>query len=133
MRKPTELEFAVPSEHQSQAAVIQWAKDNEAQHPDLRLLYAIPNGTNRSAAGAGKAKREGVKSGVPDLCLPISRGPFIGLYIEMKKEGGAVSETQTKWIEALRAAGHHTVVCYSAPDAIGVLQVYMAMERRELR
>lgn len=133
MRKPPELEFAIPSEHQSQAAVVQWAKDHEVEHPDLRLLYAVPNGTNRNVAGAGKAKREGVKAGVLDLCLPVSRGPFIGCYIEIKKQGGVVSDAQNKWIEMLRAAGNFAGVAYSAPDGIGMLQTYIAMERRELK
>lgn len=128
-----DLEFAIPTEHQSQAAVVDWARSKYKGPWEgaLALLYAVRNGFGGVAAKA-KAIREGLNAGIPDLCLPVSRGPFIGLYIEMKRQGGAVSETQDDKIERLRAEGHQVVVCYSAKDAIEVLKNYLSMERRTL-
>lgn len=53
----------------------------------------------RSWAQKNKAKRLGVKSGVPDYIICLKD---ILLFIEMKREkGGSVSEAQKGWIEEL--------------------------------
>ena len=62
------------SEHQEQAALFRWAWFAQVKHPALALLYAIPNGGHRHKAVAARMKAEGVKAGVPDLCLPVARG-----------------------------------------------------------
>ena len=36
-------------------------------------------------ATGGRLRAEGLKSGVPDLCLPSAHGEYHGLYIEMKR------------------------------------------------
>ena len=75
-----------PTEHQEQCAVVQWAALQHGRYPELALLYAIPNaGAGAQRGQAGKMKAEGVKPGVPDLCLPVRRGKCSGLYIEMKR------------------------------------------------
>ena len=44
----------------------------------------------------------GVKSGVPDLMLPIPKGGYHGLFIELKKEvGGITSKEQIDWSQFL--------------------------------
>ena len=67
-----------------QAALISWAEAYERIYPELALLYHIPNGGKRDRIVAAKLKAQGVKPGVPDLCLPVPRGKYHGLYIEMK-------------------------------------------------
>ncbi len=75
------------TEHAIQCALFCWA----SKHPDpetkrlLRWMHAIPNGGSRNRASASKMVAEGVKSGVHDIFLPVARGPYHGLYIEMKK------------------------------------------------
>ena len=45
------------------------------QHREISaLLYAVPNGGYRNAREAARFKAEGVRSGVPDLCLAVSNG-----------------------------------------------------------
>ena len=82
------------SEHEHQKAVIEWAEVKSGQYPELRLLYAIPNGGHRHKAVAAKLKAEGVKPGVPDLCLPVRRGEYSGLYIEMKAKWHGIKRPQ---------------------------------------
>ena len=57
------------SEHQIRlfhwANYSQWAID----HPETSLLFAVPNGGLRNKRVAATLKREGVKSGVPDMIL----------------------------------------------------------------
>jgi len=130
MTQKRELQFREPSEHESQAAVVAWAKENESKWPELKLLYAIPNGYNKSMASAIKAKKEGLRAGIPDLCLPVARGPFIGLYIEMKKKKGVISPAQQGLIELLKQNKHQVYVARSAIDAIAVIKTYMWMSPR---
>ena len=78
----------------------------ESRWPELRLLHAIPNGGKRDIRTAAMLKAEGVKPGVPDICLPVPRGGKHGLYIELKRrKGGTVSKAQEAWIRALMAQG----------------------------
>lgn len=118
---------AAPTEHEEQAAVIAWARENEALLPALRLLYAIPNGGKRDARTAKMLEAEGVRAGVPDLCLPMQRNGHGALYIEMKRRdySNRLSGQQNAYVRLLRAAGNLVVVCYGAPEAIRTLLVYL--------
>ena len=66
----------VPTESEEQQTLFSWATMQSGRYPELRLLYHIPNGGSRGKAEAGRFKAEGVKSGVPDLCLPVARGAY---------------------------------------------------------
>ena len=61
------------SEHQEQSLLFQWAELAKGQYPELGLLFAIPNaGGYKGGYGSNvrlvmRAKREGVKKGVPKL------------------------------------------------------------------
>ena len=78
------------TEAQHQAAVFKWSQlpDVRQRYPELKLLHHIPNGGRRDPVEAKHLKQQGVKSGVPDLCLPVARRDYHGLYIEMKTETG---------------------------------------------
>src|SRR6266481_5025104 len=90
------------SEHGAQAAIFCWCSQNLQVYPELKLLFHIQNASaNRSA------KVVGVKAGVPDLMLPVRRGEFSGLFIELKrpdsvgKRKGKVSDEQKEWKQHL--------------------------------
>lgn len=124
------LKIPVPSEHVEQVRLFEWAALAKATMPELDLLYAIPNGGARHKAVAGKMRAEGVKKGMLDLCLPVARGGFHGLYIEMKRqEGGTVSADQKRWIAELRKQGYSAVVCKGWHAASEVLTAYLALSR----
>ena len=59
----------VPLEDAEQRIIFQWAAMETAARPELGLLYAIPNGGKRAIKTAIALKAQGVKSGVPDMCL----------------------------------------------------------------
>lgn len=89
-------------------------------------MYHIPNGGKRSKTEAMRFSLEGVKSGVPDICLPVARGEHHGLYIELKRrEGGKVSAEQTAWIEALIREGYCAAICRGWEDAAHVILQYL--------
>lgn len=117
-----------PDEHQIQATLIRWADMAAAKHPELRLLHAIPNGGQRNKIVAAKLKAEGVRSGVPDLFLPVPRDAFAGLYLEMKTPTGKVSKPQKQWHSDLRAQGYRVEVCRSWHYAAAIICAYLGID-----
>ena len=109
--------------------VIEWADWNMNRYPELKLLFHIPNGGKRSATEAARFKAMGVKSGVPDLCLPVPRGGFAGLYIEMKYGKNKPTDNQREWIADLKEQGYKVVVCYGGTEATAVLEEYLKLKR----
>ena len=115
-----------PHEGEEQATLFSWAAMKRGKYPELDLLFHIPNGGSRGKAEAARFKAEGVKPGVPDLFLPVARGPYHGLFIEMKrKKGGKVSDNQKAWIAALTVQGDLAVVCYGWKDAASLIVDYL--------
>ena len=117
-----------PTEHEEQVALFQWAEANEGEHEELKLLFAVPNGGYRPMATAAQLKAEGVRAGVPDVCLPVARGRFHSLWIEMKRKPNTTSDAQRAWLDALRRYGHCAVVCWSANEAINSIISYLEQE-----
>jgi len=109
------------SEHDEQVAVIEYC--------DLKgyPVFHIPNEAKRSPATAARLRAEGMRPGVPDLCIPVARGDYHSLYIEMKADGGKPSEEQSRWIWRLRDEGMCAYVCYGADNAIALIDRYMAL------
>ncbi len=93
------------SEHDEQVALFAWAAMNEAQHPELACMFAIPNGGARHPAVAAQLKAEGVRAGVPDCFLAVRRGKWGGLFIEMKRRPNKPTTAQQEWIARLRNSG----------------------------
>lgn len=120
------MSMLIPTESEEQCSLFEWAKVFEDQYPELRLLFHVPNGGLRNKATAVRLVAEGVRSGVPDLFLPVARKGFHGLFIEMKKKrGGALTDKQKEWIAALNDQGYKAVVCYGWDDARKVIEEYL--------
>ncbi|MFY3456953.1 VRR-NUC domain-containing protein [Achromobacter xylosoxidans] len=115
----------VVSEDVIQAQVITWAKRQVKVYPELARLFHVPNGGQRNATVAAKLQGQGVKPGVPDLCLPVPRFGCPGLWIEMKTQEGRVSAHQKDWIAYLRKAGYRVEICRSFDEARDVLLGYL--------
>lgn len=111
-----------------QERVIKWARDNENNYPFLWLLHSSLNGVKLSKNQAGRAKTQGMLSGVPDLFLPVPKNGFHGLYIEMKSEKGRVTENQHWFLTNAESLGYKIAVCYSAKEAISAIQAYYDQE-----
>ena len=115
----------VPYEADEQKAVFEWIGYNIGRFPELRLCMHIPNGCYRNQREAHNLKLQGVRPGVPDLFLPVARGGWHGLFIELKRKGGRVRPEQTEWIEALEGQMYRAVVCYGSEEACDVLYKYI--------
>lgn len=136
------------SEHGEQAALFCWAAAvaNIGISADVNKMYAVPNGGKRDAKTAAMLKAEGVRVGVPDVCLPkpvVARGDMFelfgdsepkhemlcGLYIEMKViKGGKLSDEQKERIDQLRADGYAAVRCNGWIEARDAIIMYLGLE-----
>ena len=140
--KPTAKLRLIPTEHEEQVRVIDWASVKASKWPELRLLHAIPNGGSRASAEnrrgsryspeAQRLRSEGVRSGVPDLDLPVARRGYHGLRIEMKTIDGKVSSQQKWWLDELTAQGYLAVVRHGADEAITTIKWYLEGQRDSL-
>lgn len=113
------------SEHAEQVAVIAWRDYNVSRWPCLRWLHAIPNGGHRNIKVARKLKAEGVTPGVSDLCLPYPARSYHGLYIELKTKTGKATAVQKEFIAYADTQGYKAAVCYSAQEAIELIEKYL--------
>ena len=106
--------------------MFEWAAWNSKKYPELKMLHAIPNGGSRHPAEAINLKRQGVKAGVSDVFLPVSRKSYHGIYIELKTKNGRLSLNQKEWIEAVRSEGYYAAVCYGMNEAVKLLSWYLS-------
>lgn len=113
------------TESDHQKALITWARLSVGRYPDLKYLYAIPNGGKRHIVTAARMKAEGARVGVSDLHLPVPRGAYHGMWIEMKSAKGRLSPEQKEWIEAMLALGHYACVCREWSKARDALVMYL--------
>lgn len=117
----------IDREGQEQAALM---REIELRYPEVfELIYHVPNGGHRVKAVAAKLKAQGVKSGIPDLVLPMARGGYFGLYIEFKAtvEPAPVSPSQKDCLRRLNAQGYLAIVCRGPFDAMEQLRAYLLL------
>jgi hypothetical protein len=124
--KRAKSNLPVPSEYDEQVSLFAWAKMQERAMPELELLFSTLNGVRLPMGLAVKAKKAGMKSGVPDVILPIPiwpvgvDRPIHGLFIEMKRRDASPSDTkieQTKFLNLLTEWGYQAIVCRGWDEA----------------
>ena len=113
------------TEAQHQSTLFKWTQAVRGKYPELSLLHHIPNGGKRDKIEAVHLKQQGLKKGVPDMHLPVSRRGYHSLYIELKTETGKTSPEQDWWLEHLRKAGNFCEVCHGWESAKRVLEWYL--------
>ena len=119
---------SIPARYEAdeQAALFEWAAWNLGRYPELWLMYHVPNGGDRNIVTAKRLKEQGVKPGVFDICLPVSRGKYGAMYVEMKREkGGRLSESQKQWMETSVQFGNYCVVCHGFEEAANEIEKYL--------
>ena len=97
------------------------------RYPNV-LMFAIPNDGIAGSKGAIYGmirKKMGVVAGVPDLFLAHpGKNDKRGLFIEMKREGGKVSQAQKEVHHYLKQY-YDVKVCYNYEEAIAAVDCYM--------
>lgn len=118
----------IPTEAEEQKTLFSWADMQSFKYPELELMYHIPNGGSRNKLEAANLQKQGVKPGVPDICLPVPRGKYHGLYIELKRtQGGKLSENQKRWLKMLAAQGHKSLCCEGWKEAAREILAYLSL------
>lgn len=119
----------MPTESEEQQALFDWAERLTYLYPELELMYHIPNEGKRSKAYGAKLRKEGLKEGVPDIHLPVARGQYHSLYIEMKRRSDSVtSQAQRRWIRNLKRQGNAAYVCHGWEEAVKVIEEYLSLK-----
>lgn len=112
------------SETTEQIKLFQWAEVNKQFVPELKLLHHVPNEGKRSNGALLKAA--GLKTGVPDIVLPVSRRGFHGLYVELKFGSGKVTKAQKEFMCLLEIQNYKTQVAYGAEEAREIIRWYLS-------
>jgi hypothetical protein len=89
--------------------------------------FVLQEGITRKDASI-IAGAEGVRAGVPDLCLPVARKGYHGLYLELKVGRNTISDLQEQWIDALREQGYFVDVAWGWQAAAQVIADYLGIE-----
>lgn len=119
-------------EDEHQAAYFTWASHIK----EIRdLAFHVPNGGNRNLREATRLKKQGVRPGVSDIFIPIARGGYFGLWIELKipltkgTKKAKVSASQKKWISLMLEQGYEAQVCYGWPAAKAITLEYLKQKK----
>jgi hypothetical protein len=111
-----------------QICLFKWAALLESKYPELRLLHAIPNGGFRMKTTAKRLKAEGTKAGVPDIHLPVPKGGYASLYVELKAGDSTNrkgSPAQRRWIELTTEYGNYSVIAIGWREAADIIESYV--------
>jgi len=127
------------TEHEGQVVVKKWSifaqhsiiEPATQKHPELRMLFAIPNGEARDARAGKRLKDEGVEPGVPDWLLAVARQGHHGYFLEGKREAepgkpkGSVNPKQRQWQKRLREEGYKCDTYWGPEEGIQMLVDYL--------
>lgn len=116
----------IPLEKWEQEQVFNWANNNQIKWPELKHIQGSMNGANIPKGHRIQLKKQGLKSGWPDIEFPFDNNYFTGLHIELKRrKGGTVSKDQKETIKFLLKQKRYCLVCYGYHEAIAVIKAYL--------
>lgn len=118
------VKLPVPREHQEATAFMDMVRLHEHAHPDLRWLFAVPNGGYRNPITAKKMRAEGCRPGVYDYCWPLRTQRYPGLFLELKRLTGKPSPEQVEFGAWAAAQGYRVAVCKGWIEAWGCVCEY---------
>jgi hypothetical protein len=118
-------------EGQIQIAIMDWVRANEEEHPVLKVVYHTPN----SFFGTGFGvviwlKKLGMRKGVYDIIVPISKQGYSSLWIEIKKGKGKLTPEQKMFSELINLYSDNPTkfeVFYDADSCINSIKDYLSL------
>lgn len=112
--------------HTVQIMLFVWAGAMKDKFPELEMLFSVPFDDNKLVSSGKKSADEGLKNGVPDICLPISNGKFSSLWIKLKSSKYAkLTDKQQWWIDNLNTKGCLAVTCFGYEAARDIILNYL--------
>lgn|GEM_PF-1186279 len=149
--KPIAVSKSAPElnskEHQEQSAFFSHLFLNHYRAPELARFRAIPNGGWRGErreyrrkdgsvgeySPVGKQMQaEGVKPGTPDVCCPLARRGFHGLWLEFKVNRNGLEDAQREDCVQLIEDGYAVHVVWTWVEALHVALWYLQLDPAEL-
>lgn len=112
-----------------QIKFFQWIDLASIRDPRLALTFHIANQRKCSPHYGKLLKAMGVKSGVPDIFVPVPAGDYHGCFIELKAGSGKVSKEQQQFLAKAILQGYFAFVAWSADEAIKELKGYLSGEK----
>ena len=121
------------TEQQEQTALFQWARNKAVlrKYPELALLSASLNGVRLHPVTARKARAAGMLAGEHDVRLPVARGRYTSLSIEMKVGDNRPTDKQLEYGERLEKEGGCVRYCWSWQEAREVIEEYLSLTKKE--
>jgi hypothetical protein len=152
------LKFNPPTEAEEQEAFFKMVRLHESKHPELSLVFMIPNGAKlqatyeRQADGRNlrysregeRLKLQGLRNGVPDIFCAVPKSYEVdyplwthcaGLWIELKRINARPSDTRAEQREMhvkLRVQGYRVEVCKGWRAAWNCLIDYLELKELEV-
>jgi VRR-NUC domain len=127
---PSTTPLLTPREADELMALARWVTLKSGTFSELCLLFHIPNGEWRHPVTARRLQLSLVRPGVPDLFLPVPRGEYHGLFIELKVGARKPTAQQSLFLAQLAAHGYRAVVCHGWDAARQELEQYLLLGRR---
>lgn len=93
----------------------------KANHP---LVWHTANERRTSPQRGRALKAQGVKAGIPDLLCAEARGGYHGLAIELKVQGGTLSQHQKAILEYFDKQGWFAAVVWSIEGMKELIEEY---------
>ena len=95
------------------------------------LLIHVPNESDMPVQGRVKAKKKGVRKGVPDLMLLKGNSKYSGLMLELKRQDrtkSKVSVEQDAYAQELSEQGFFCAFCYGFDEAKKCIEEYLQIK-----
>lgn len=127
-------ETTIANHYEDQESMALWQR---AQlDPILReYLYHIPLGGKRNPREAKRMKRMGTRKGVSDYHLPVARGAYHGLYVELKPDVKGyypnISPEQIEWRDKMRNQDYLPCIVKGWEQAIRIMLTYLDLKDGE--
>jgi hypothetical protein len=116
------------TEEVEQMKLFQWASYQKFG----KLLFAIPNGGVRDWTTAKSLKAQGVKAGIPDTLLAMSRGGYNGFFQELKAmDVEKASDLQNDYMRLLQEQGYLCKVTQGWEAAARNICTYLSINPRD--
>lgn len=111
-------------EGELQVVVVSWSH-YRSKDPRLVSLFAIQNERPGSQAYRIEMILKGMRPGVSDLLLPVSSGPFLGLWLELKFDTHDVTDEQSTFLQEMISLGWASEVIYTLRQYQTFVQNYL--------
>jgi len=119
-------------ESEIMVAIFDWVRARALTDERYYLIYHIPNGGARTKHAGRQLKREGVKRGVWDIAIDVPAHGYHGAKVEVKREGGKLSDEQIEYGRAVGKLGYKCHLVFSANNFIKFMEWYFEEDRNKV-